>query len=161
MFVNKRSSRNQPRNQKGATLIEVLVTLLVLSVGLLGMAGLQAISIKSNHSSYYRSQATFLAYDITERMRANRTSALSGSYSSTTFPNSSAEHDVTGNRAAQDKAEWLNSLAVTLPSGTGKVQINSGVATIEIRWDDSRGAIQASSGNVNDTTQVFTYRTEI
>lgn len=150
------------RTQRGATLIEVLVTLLVLSVGLLGMAGLQALSIKSNHSSYYRSQATFLAYDISERMRANRMAALNGDYSSSAFPSSSSSNSVEdGTRAEQDKAEWLNSLAITLPAGTGRVQINNKIATIDIQWDDSRGAIHAASGEIAETAQTFTYRTEI
>ena len=46
--------------QRGATMLEILITLLILSIGLLGMAGLQALSLKSNQSAYYRSQATFL-----------------------------------------------------------------------------------------------------
>lgn len=57
--------------QKGFTLIEVLIALIVLAVGLLGMASLMARSQKSNESAYSRSQATLLAYDFVERMRAN------------------------------------------------------------------------------------------
>ena len=55
----------------GFTLIEVLVAMLVLAVGLLGLAGLQATSLRNNQSAYNRSQATQLAYDIADRMRAN------------------------------------------------------------------------------------------
>ncbi|MCX7101946.1 MAG: type IV pilus modification protein PilV, partial [Methylobacter sp.] len=55
----------------GFTLIEVLIAMLVLAVGLLGLAGLQATSLKSNQSAYNRSQATQLAYDLADRMRAN------------------------------------------------------------------------------------------
>ena len=55
----------------GFTLIEVLIAMLVLAVGLLGLAGLQATSLRNNQSAYNRSQATQLAYDLADRIRAN------------------------------------------------------------------------------------------
>ena len=55
----------------GFTLIEVLIAMLVLAVSLLGLAGLQATSLRNNQSAYNRSQATQLAYDLADRMRAN------------------------------------------------------------------------------------------
>lgn len=145
--------------QRGATLIEVLVTLVVLSVGLLGMAGLQALSLKSNHSAYYRSQATFLAYDVSERMRANREVANNGGYA-VDFPDSSNANSVSGSLAERDKAQWLNLLADTLPGGTGKISHSGGLVTVEIRWDDSRGAIRAADDETQ-TLETFVYRTEI
>lgn len=152
-----------PRKQYGATLIEVLVTLVVLAIGLLGMAGLQTMSIKSNQSAYYRSQASFLAYDITERMRANRKAAQDGDYD-VNFPASSKANAVSGTRAKQDLAEWLNSLADKLPNGTGKISREispeNTLVTLEVRWDDSRGAIQASD-NDKKSIETFVYWTEI
>lgn len=149
------------RQQKGATLIEVLVTLLIFSVGLLGLAGLQSMSLKANHSAYYRSQATFLAYDIGERMRSNSLKARAGAYNSASFPASSSSHPVTGNREAQDLAQWLNELATALPSGTGRISVTGDVASIEVRWDDSRGTTQQATGNELGDGQIFVYRTEI
>ncbi len=58
-------------NDKGFTLIEVLIAMLILAIGLLGLAGLQATSLRNNMSAYNRSQATLLAYDMADRMRAN------------------------------------------------------------------------------------------
>lgn len=145
--------------ERGATMIEVLVTIVVLAIGLLGLAGLQVTSMQSNHSAYYRSQATIFAYDLSDRMRSNRAAALSNAYA-VEFPESSSSHSVTGSRAAQDVAEWLNNLAETLPSGTGKVENNNNVVTIHVRWDDARGEIST----VTDTsghTETFLYRTEI
>ena len=150
-------SRN---SERGATLIEVLVTIIILAIGLLGLAGLQVTSLQSNHSSYYRSQATILAYDISERMRANRTAALAGSYNAN-FPESSSSHAVSGNLASRDSAEWLNALAETLPSGTGRVEINGDLVTIHVRWDDTRGQIHKTDGSDPTTTETFIYRTEI
>ena len=59
------------RNQLGFTLLEVLITLIILSIGLLGLAGLQTISLRNNHGAYLQSQAITQAYDIVDRMRAN------------------------------------------------------------------------------------------
>ncbi len=66
--------------QKGFSLIEVLVALLVLSIGLLGLAMLQVTGMKFNSDAYFRTQATVLAYDIMDRMRANSKGAGNGDY---------------------------------------------------------------------------------
>ncbi len=145
--------------EAGTTLIEVLIAMVVLAIGLIGLAGLQATSIQSNHSAYYRSQATLLASDLADRMRANRTEALTNAYL-TNFPTSSAKNSVSGTAAEKDIAEWLNRLAVTLPDGTGKVEKDNALITISIRWNDTRGQIRASGDN-NTHTQIFAYRTEI
>ena len=56
---------------RGFTLLEVLIALLVFSLGLLGMAGLLIVSVKTNHSAYLRTQASFLAQSMADRMRSN------------------------------------------------------------------------------------------
>lgn len=152
-------THNAPQRQHGATLIEVLIAVVVLSIGLLGLAGLQATSVKSNHSAYQRSQATLLAYDLADRMRANRTEALTNAYE-VDFPTSSSSNSVSGSQAAKDIAEWLNSLARTLPEGTGKVEKNGTLVIIHVRWNDNRGRI-AKSDAAADANETFVYRTEI
>ena len=57
--------------QKGIGLIEVLITILVIAIGLLGLAGMQAQSMKSTYQSGQRSQAIWIAQELAERMRAN------------------------------------------------------------------------------------------
>lgn len=148
-----------PMRQRGATLIEVLIAIVVLSIGLLGLAGLQVTSVQSNHSAYYRSQATLLAYDLADRMRANRTAALTSAYEFT-FPTSSSSNAVTGSQAAKDKAEWLNNLALTLPDGTGQVAKSGTLVIISVRWNDNRGRIKASD-DASTPSETFVYRTEI
>jgi len=149
------------RKEAGATLIEVLVAMVVLAIGLLGLAGLQATSIQSNHSAYYRSQATILASDLADRMRANRTAALTNAYV-IDFPTSSTNNSVSdsGVSPENDIAEWLNQLAQTLPDGTGKVERDDTLVTITIRWNDTRGQIKASD-DTNTHNETFAYRTEI
>ena len=61
--------------QRGVGLIEVLVSLLVIAIGVLGMAGLQSRSLQHNQAAYLHSRATFLAGDMLDRIRANQTVA--------------------------------------------------------------------------------------
>lgn len=146
--------------QQGATLIEVLIAMVVLAIGLLGLAGLQSTSIQSNQGSYYRSQATVLANDMADRMRANRTAALAGGYVIATAPTSSSSNTVSGTRAEKDKAEWLNALAETLPLGTGKITLNNNIFLIEVIWNDNRARIKASN-DATTPTETFAYRTRL
>ena len=134
--------------------------MVVLAIGLLGLAGLQSTSIQSNQGSYYRSQATVLANDMADRMRANRTAALAGGYAIATAPRSSSSNTVSGTRAEKDKAEWLNALAETLPLGTGKITLNNNIFLIEVIWNDNRARIKASN-DATTPTETFAYRTRL
>jgi type IV pilus assembly protein PilV len=141
---------------RGFTLTEVLVALMVLSIGLLGVGKLVLFSARSNDSAYLRSQATELAYSILDDMRANRQTALNGSYNilvANTAPNpglqcTSAAPCTTGTQlAAYDLYQWANRLLALGPSGNGSVKTNavtdptSGstdyTATITVTWDDT------------------------
>ncbi len=147
-------------DQRGATLIEVLVAMLVLSIGLLGLAGMQMTALKSNQSAYYRSQATVLAYDIIDRMRANRTDALNGVYD-IALQNQACDPDLSpsGSLADKDVAEWLNSLSCLLsPDAQGSVVRNGRIFTISIEWNDKRGRIEATD---DDDPETFVYRTQL
>jgi type IV pilus assembly protein PilV len=132
--------------QKGFTLIEIMVAVVVLAIGLLGLAGLQATSLRFNDSAYQRSQATNLAYDMVDRMRANRQQAVvAGAYDGQTLENpppNCAVVALAGTLAVQDIQAWRNALACTLPLGTGSITRAAGgnVFTITVQWDDSRGA---------------------
>ena len=66
--------------QGGMTLIEILVSLLILAIGMLGMAGLQTVSLRNTQSAYQRTQAAILSNDIVERVRANLQGVEDGSY---------------------------------------------------------------------------------
>jgi type IV pilus assembly protein PilV len=135
-------------SQRGTTMVETLVALLVLSIGLLGVAGLQLTSLRSNRSAHLRSQAQVMAYDITDRMRANRTTALLGTYNIGMGGTISA----TG-IAGDDLVRWKAAIASSMPSGDGSVAINAatGVVLITIQWTDAMSA----------TVQSFTTRTRI
>ena len=149
-----------PDNQRGATLIEVLVAMLILSVGLLGLAGMQMTALQSNQSAYYRSQATVLAYDVIDRMRANRADALNGVYD-IALKNEACNPKLapSGTLAQRDVAEWLNSLSCLLSSDAkGSVVRNGRLFTVSIEWNDNRGRIDDAKEN---DRELFVYRTQL
>lgn len=139
--------RPAPSRARGFTLIESLVALLVLSIGLLGIAAMQLASLQANNGAFQRTQATFLAQDIADRMRANRNAALAGEYD---FAFGTAAPDAPATVAEGDIALWKARLAATLPAAASgdeddapDAEIDTDPATntvtISIRWDDSKG----------------------
>src|SRR5690242_17300973 len=102
---------------RGMTLIEVLVSLVVISVGLLGVAALQLTSLRNSQGSYLRTQATALADDILDRMRANRTVALptSGASPYVTAIGTAITLGSTPTQAERDLYDWKQSLKNSLP----------------------------------------------
>jgi type IV pilus assembly protein PilV len=147
------------KTQHGFSLLEVLIALLVLSIGLLGLAALQAVSLKANHSAYTRTQAIYLAYDIIDRIKANRNQALSGEYD--LAMNASPPAASATNLADTDLNEWITDfVAVLLPGGDGSVDCTSttGVCTVVVQWDESRLGGTASSGAA---TAQFSFSSQI
>lgn len=133
--------KTRSQNNKGFTLIEVLVALLVLSIGLLGLASLQSTTVRFNHDAYLRSQATSLAYDMADRMRANRDEVMAGSYDLGAFPGDPAVCGVVAGAsvAARDMSAWQSSLSCSLPQGVGRVVRAGSTVTIGVSWDETRG----------------------
>ncbi|WP_460120751.1 type IV pilus modification protein PilV [Pseudomonas sp. S2_C03] len=125
------------RAQEGTTLIEVLVALLILSVGLLGAAAFQLNALKYTDSSRMTSQASFIAYDMLDRIRAN--SGADYTVTPPTSGNPSVARD-------QDLYDFASNIRNFLGStATGTVTLNQRVYTITITWDDSRAAKAADS----------------
>ena len=134
--IRKRSASRaaaRPSRQRGLSLVEVLVAVVLLSVGLLGLAGLQASGLRVGLSSIHRSEAAQLAQDMIERMRANVANA--GSYGLALGDAAPACASV----AACDLRDWRLRLQ-SLPAGTGAVAVSGRQATVTVQWDDSRGA---------------------
>lgn len=129
----------------GYSLIEVLVALVVLSVGLLGLAALQQNAVRFNHDAYLRSQATVLAYDMADRMRGNRRAALDGDYDSDFADPAPACNSAVaaGTVVAEDIGAWRRALSCALPDGNGQIDWDgaSEILTISVRWDASRGDV--------------------
>jgi len=120
-----RCTRLGRASQRGFTLLEVLIAVVILSVGLLGLAALQATSLKSNHHSLIRSQIAILSYDMVDRMRANRPAVILGDYDLPTSTQNANCTTVTGctptEMADHDYFEWTTLIAGALPAGQGMV----------------------------------------
>jgi type IV pilus assembly protein PilV len=147
----------------GFTLIEVLIAVVLLAGGLLGLAALQASSLKNNQSAYNRSQATQLAYEIADRMRAN----LAGQLTYTTMganPDTATAKPACyvapagcsmAEMAENDLYEWYcaivggcANIAATLPGGAvnaASLTYVAGVYTVNIKWDDDQDGNDANN----------------
>ena len=134
---------------RGFTLVEALVALLALSIGLLGVAGLQLAGLRANLSASWRSQGTYLAYDILDRMRANRDHRTEYAIGTGAAPGGATT-------AAADLVSWKSHLGSTLPGGDGTVTLagaDNSVIVITVQWTDSKDPA--------DPPLVFTMRSRI
>ncbi len=128
---------------RGFGLIEVLVAVVILAIGLLGLVNLQMRGHQYSDSARQRAQATYLAYDILDRMRANKDEVVNGTYYVSTGTSVSAPvainmcSDATvscpPNRLAEyDLWEWKQDLSNQLPNGDGSIRRNNAIATTDI-----------------------------
>ena len=132
-------------NQKGLSLLEVMIALAVFSFGLLALAALMTSGLKYNTSALHRSYAINQAYDMADRMRANRLALDPGYYNdlsdSGTDPGC-IESGCTPKQMAQyDTWQWNTDNERLLPDGAGTVTPrsgNSGIFTIKVAWNDDR-----------------------
>lgn len=119
----------------GVGLIEVLIAVLILAIGLLGVAALQATALRNSQSSLQRSQGVVHVYSILDAMRANVTAARGGAYNmglTCTVP-------AGGTLVSDDQRNWIQAIQQNLgPNACGQVNCAANVCTITVRWDDSR-----------------------
>jgi type IV pilus assembly protein PilV len=161
---------------RGFTMIEVLVSIVILSLGLLGIAGLQAFALKNSHSASLRLTATTLATDVMDRMRSNYQAVSNGEYNkpdvsayATAVSSCQSSSGCTSQERAQhDLYEWAQRVAAGLPNGIGIVCLDStpndgassaapacdntgtSLYVVKIWWTDDR------SRTASATPQLFT-----
>lgn len=137
----------QWHRSRGFSLVEVLVSLLILSFGLLGLAALQITGLKFNHMGYVRTQAAQLAYDMVDRMRVNPGASAAGFYTGYTgdsgYPATGSVSCVGKDNvcapaelAEFDKQQWIRGIT-SLPGGSGNVVATGDKFTITVCWSDS------------------------
>ncbi len=134
--------------QSGMTLVEVLVALLVLSIGLLGIAALQTTGLTATRTAGARTQATLMAYDIIDRMRANRRDAVLAASPYVTALTDLYTDPATApaGTPGDDLIAWKTELAAILPEGRGAIvqdAADPAVVTVTIQWvdrDENRAA---------------------
>jgi len=144
------------KNSNGFTIIEVLVAMVILSIGVLGLGGLQLTALQNTQGGHLRSQASILAYDIIDSMRANIPAVTDGNYSIALAEATSATVDcygsgadcATNQMAASDLNRWRTLLDNYLPAGNGQVESldlgGTTQVTVTVEWIDP---YSAESGN--------------
>lgn len=145
MLLTSSRSRPRSRRQRGLTLIEALITVLMLSLSALGYAALQLRGMSSNASAMWRSKATVLAYEAADRMRANPPGVEAGHYNNLINPGSPPTCTITSvctvaQIATLDFARWRTNVASALPGGTGVICLDSSP-------DDGTAASPACDGS--------------
>ncbi len=140
--------------QQGFSLLEVLVALVILAIGMLGIARMLLLTHKANSSSYIRQQASQSAYDILDRIYANRQAAINGNYTVSNLvlagaptppgaPTTNCDTTVCSSNqmASYDTWYWLATDVAQLPNGCGSIAVAvAGVnttVTVTVQWDDS------------------------
>ncbi len=150
-----KSMERTGHHQRGVGLIEVLIAILVMSIGILGVAALQATALRNSHSSLERSVAVIQTYSIMDAMRANRDRAFAGDYDlPMNDPCAKPTPDVL---AKQDLNDWLTSIQNALgPTACGSIvrEGTNGDVVVTVQWDDTRG----SGGNAVES---LTTRTQL
>jgi type IV pilus assembly protein PilV len=148
-IVNDRPAHS-PVTNRGFTLLEVLIALLVLSIGLLGLAALQTVGLRSNQMASMRTLATQAAYDITDRMRANPEGLTPGNQfyvigtgdpAPAINPDCDAAACSSQELANYDLNKWRGNVTA-LPGGLSKIEQTTagGVTThtITVHWNEAR-----------------------
>ncbi|MFB9066623.1 type IV pilus modification protein PilV [Pseudofulvimonas gallinarii] len=147
---------------RGFSLLEVLIALVVFSVGLLGLAAMMVSAVRGNHQAYHHSQAVYVATAMADGLRANLAAVNAGAYNtdwiSTAGGNACTSCNAT-DLAARDLAAWAQMANQRLPGGEVRVQCNSiapsgyapaaynGTCTLGVRWGEvgDTGQTQESS----------------
>ena len=114
--------------QRGVSLIEVMMAVLIFSIGLLGLAGLMVMATRSNHAAYLRTQVIFLANNMANRMSGNPAGVWNGNYNSTAYPVAAASAGCgsgaacsPADLATHDQQMWSSQLRTFLPNPTAKI----------------------------------------
>lgn len=139
------------RGQRGFSLVEALIALIVLAIGLLGIAGLYVETLRASRSALFRTQAVTLAADLADRIRANRqpANAYTGGGANAL--------------AVTDLAAWNAAVAATLPDGAGEIRFRDalGIAPpaymIRVSWTEP-GSVDADG---DPAPAVYELRIEI
>ncbi|MGH8581922.1 MAG: type IV pilus modification protein PilV [Gammaproteobacteria bacterium] len=144
--------RTTPDSARGFTMVEVLVAIVVVSLGLLGLAALQARGLKLNHGAFLQTSATLLAYDMADRMRANTAGVNSAAYDNVVLDtgnpatnpgdpgcNAGPSGCTQAQLAQYDTWKWYQGLSA-LPQGTGSVVRIPGAPTrftVTVSWAEA------------------------
>lgn len=154
-----RGSLSEENNsQAGVTLLEILISLVVIALGILGVSTLQFNGLKSVQDAHFFVTASLLADDMGERIRVNTTAA--GAYNTSMLTAASASTNCetqtcsSNAMASYDIAQWITAIAERLPSGAGKISYAAGspkTYALTIRWFGLASGNCDANGGTTDT----------
>ena len=135
---------NNNMKQNGFGLIEALIAVLVLAIGLLGLATLQAQGLRNNNSAYFRTQASIQISSMLDTMRVDLAAARAGDYNIDMRDDSDEEcedeeqidPDAIASNAEQRVYDWKEMLRDVLPYGDGAISCSNSGCSVAVRWDD-------------------------
>ncbi len=148
--------------QRGSSMLEILVTLVIVAIALLGTAGLQLNAMRVNKGGQFRAQAIFMASDMAERMEANKAESILGTYAVAATSAIGAAAILcdaaacsSTQLAAWDIRQWGTNITNVLPQPTWSIT-TAGAAnpityTIVINWTDRSNVKTVASGGIVDT----------
>ncbi len=128
----------------GFSLLEVLISLFILVVGLLGMANLQLVSLQASAGAYQRSQAAILVSELSERIRANPDGVAAGDYLvndwddwlSTTSCSFGVDCSTSLEIAQNDLYRWRRQIHTNFPGAVGSVYVQNGIHIVKLIWSE-------------------------
>ncbi|XOZ33463.1 type IV pilus modification protein PilV [Halomonadaceae bacterium KBTZ08] len=158
--------KTRSASHSGLTLIEVLITMVIVSVGLLGVAAMTLDGLNNNRSAYLRTQASLLAYDMADRIRLNPEQVSSYAGFTTKDADTSVPECLSSRSGCSpsklveaDKAQWARAIQgsggdfIFLPEAQGEVTQNGDDLTVEVNWVETQW--DEGSGEETDQTQTF------
>lgn len=164
------------KNSAGFTLLEVMVAMVIFSIGLLGLAGIQAVALQNNNSAFTRTVSMQLAYNMADVLRASTdnegnvsstfdgiTTAIPGTAPSSCIQKSGggAPNCTSSTLASFEVYHWKKRIEKELPSGLGTITKNSDVYTITIMWDDEHTGATGTACGSNSSVDLKCYSLEI
>ena len=162
-----------PKHNTGFTLLEVMVAMVIFSIGMLGLAGIQGTSLQNNNVAYMRTIAMQQSYNMSDIIRANTDfdgtvdssfdsiSSTLGSVPTACIVDNNSTECTTAQMAAFDIYHWKRSLQNELPSGRGKVTKTGNVYEIIIMWDEKRTGVTGESCSGDSTVDLKCYKLHI
>lgn len=149
--MKSKSMNNFRPISKGTSLIEVMVSVFIMSIGLLGIAAMQATSLRNIQSGMQRTQVVVQSYAVMDAMRANAASARANAYNVDWTCAAPTGTTLVNN----DIAIWITSMQTTVSSDAcGRIACANSVCTIDVRWNDSRATGGSAAQLISTVTRI-------
>ena len=142
--------------QRGSSLLEVMIAVLILAIGMLGLAALSAVTIKNSNSAAARSQAVVQVYSLFDTLRLDRTQATAGAFNVSEWSCDAQDADPDSGVDVAVFNNWLAQVQTNLgdPEACGRMVCGVDTCTAGIRWDDSRGTGGTDALEIQTTSRL-------